>query len=189
MSATSSEAPTGSAGRRCRSFLAFRQRHQPVERPGDGVDRPGGDFGVDRGGVDLGMAEKHLNDADIDLLLEQMSGKAVPQRVRADAFADASDFGGLLNRTVRDRIGVTAPWEQPAMREHHPATFALGPPYPQQLQQLRREHGVAVPAALSLLNPDQHPGIVDIVDLQVRNFRHAQPSAISHAQRRLILDA
>jgi hypothetical protein len=54
---------------------------------------------------------------------------------------------------------------------------------------LRRKHRVAVPAALALLNPDQHAAAVDIVDLEMRDFRHAKSGTIGHAECCLILDA
>ena len=39
------------------------------------------------------MPEQHLNNADIDILLQEMGGEAVAQGVRADLFADAGDLG------------------------------------------------------------------------------------------------
>ena len=46
-----------------------RARHRP--------DRLGGDTGVERGRIQLGMAQQHLDDADVDILLEQVSCEAV----------------------------------------------------------------------------------------------------------------
>jgi hypothetical protein len=73
------------------------------------------------------------------------------------------------------------------MRQHHPAPLAFAPPQPQQFQQLRREHGVAVPASLALLDADQHACRVDVVDLEVRDLGHAQTRA--NTERGLVLDA
>ena len=71
--------PGAAHGRRlgagCRPF--FGQRREPVERAGYSTDRPIGDAGVKGRGVELGMAEQHLDDADVCVLLEQMCGKAV----------------------------------------------------------------------------------------------------------------
>ena len=44
--------------------------------------RLGGDVGIERGRVELGVAEQDLDDADVDVLLQQMRGEAVAQRVR-----------------------------------------------------------------------------------------------------------
>ena len=59
-----------------------------LERAHDLADRLGGDAGVERRGVELGVAEQHLDHADIDVLLEQMGGEAVPQRVQRHALVD-----------------------------------------------------------------------------------------------------
>jgi len=50
--------------------------------------------------------------------------------------------------------------------QHHAAPLALTPPEPQQFQQLRRQHGIAVLASLALLDPNQHARAVDIADLE-----------------------
>eukprot|EP01137_Pigoraptor_chileana_P001308 Opistho-2@38752 len=188
ISATSSEVCTGSAGRR----FTRHQGHQPVERPGDGMDRSRRHLGIERGRLQLAVAKQDLDHADIDVLLEQMRREAMAQGVRADALADAGDLGGFLNRAMqlpgRDRIGATAPRKQPAMGQHDVASLALAPPHPEQLKQLRREHGIAVLASLALLDADQHAGAVDIIDLEVRDLRHTQPRAIGDTERGLVLD-
>lgn len=51
--------------------------------------RPRGSSG-ERCRFELAVPEQHLNDADVDILLEQVGGEAVPQRMRADALADAA---------------------------------------------------------------------------------------------------
>ena len=50
---------------------------------------------IDGGLFQVAMAEQKLNGAQIGAGLEQMRGKAVPQRVRVDVFADAGAFGGF----------------------------------------------------------------------------------------------
>lgn len=73
--------------------------------------------------------------------------------------------------------------------EHDIATLALAPPHPERLEQSRREHVIAVLASLALLDADQHAGAVDIIDLEVRDFRHTQPRAIGDTERSLVFDA
>src|ERR1039458_3663461 len=53
-----------------------------IERAGDVTDRIGGDLRVARRRVELGVPEQHLDHANIDVLLQEMGGKAVPQRMR-----------------------------------------------------------------------------------------------------------
>jgi hypothetical protein len=62
--------------------LLTGQRCEPVERAGYFADRGVGDARVKGRGVELGMAEQHLDDADIGVLFQQVRGEAVPQRVR-----------------------------------------------------------------------------------------------------------
>lgn len=76
-----------------------------------------------------------------------------------------------------------------ASHQHHPATPAFAPPQPQQLQGLRREHGVAILASFALFDADQHACALDIIDLEVRDLRHAQARAIGDTERGLVLDA
>ena len=70
-----------------------------------------------------------------------------------------------------------------------PCGRATLPPVAQQLEQLRRQHRVAVLAALALLDPDQHALAVDVGDLQRDDLGDAQARAIGDAQRRLVLEA
>ena len=44
----------------------------------DLAERLGGDVSIERGRLQLRMSEQHLDDSDIDFLLEQVGGEAVP---------------------------------------------------------------------------------------------------------------
>jgi protein-S-isoprenylcysteine O-methyltransferase Ste14 len=56
-----------------------------------------------------------------------------------------------------------------------------------RLQQMGREHGVAVITALALLDTDQHALAVDIVDLERHDLRHPQARTIGDCKCRLVL--
>src|ERR1035437_353721 len=90
MSATSSTGRT--AGSVAGARLLLDQRHDLIERPGHGADRPGCHPRIERRVVELGVSEQNLDDADVDAILEQMRGEAVAQRMRAHTLGDA---GGL----------------------------------------------------------------------------------------------
>ena len=96
------------------------QRCQPVERAGYGSDRRIGDAGVKRRGVELGVTQKCLNHANIDILLKQMRGEAVPQGMWRDALFDPSGLGGGVDGTTelagRQRFDRVAAGKQPASR-------------------------------------------------------------------------
>src|SRR6185436_13618774 len=57
------------------------------------------------------------------------------------------------------------------------------------LQQMPGQHDVAILVPLALLDPDDHPGAVDVADLERDHFVGAQARAIGHAQRRPVLEA
>ena len=59
-----------------------------IERAGDVADRIGRDLRVARRRVELGMSEQHLDHPNIDILLQEMGGKTVPQRVRRHMLLD-----------------------------------------------------------------------------------------------------
>src|SRR5258707_15538001 len=73
---------------------------EPVEWAGYGPDRGIGDAGVKRRRVELGVTQKRLNHANIDILLEQMRGEAVPQCVGRDALLDPRGLGGGAGATT-----------------------------------------------------------------------------------------
>jgi hypothetical protein len=49
-----------------------------VERAHDLADGLGGDARIERCGIEPGVPEQHLDHSDIDVLLEQVGGEAVP---------------------------------------------------------------------------------------------------------------
>ena len=118
---------TSSAGRDTRAALQAggstsprAQRREALERAHDLADRLGGDAGVERRGVELGVPEQHLDHPDIDVLLEQMGGEAVPQGVRRHALVDLGHIGcgvaGAVELARRHRLDRIAAREQPALR-------------------------------------------------------------------------
>jgi hypothetical protein len=78
-----------------------------------------------------------------------MRGEAVPQRVRRHALLDAGSLGGGMGGAVelagREWLDRIAARKQPAPRQQNAQAPAVPPSIAQQLEQLRRQHGVAVP--------------------------------------------
>ena len=77
---------------------------EPVERAHDIAQRACRDLGIERRGLQLLMSQQHLDDADVDLLLQEMGGEAVPKRVQRDPLVDV---GGVLGG-VEGANGVAA---------------------------------------------------------------------------------
>ena len=55
----------------------------------DVADRADGDAGVERGRLQLRVTQQDLDHANVDALLKQMGGKAVPQGMRRHALGDS----------------------------------------------------------------------------------------------------
>ncbi len=126
------------------------------------------------------MTEQHLNDADVGPGLEQMRRKAVPQGMDCHRLAQVGLTcrlaAGFLQCGYADRFRRILAREQPPTRPNQAPVGA------QDLQQLRRQHDVAILAALALLNTDQHPAAVDGSCCQTNDLTDAQPGAISGGQ-------
>src|ERR1700681_4972893 len=186
MSATSSD------GRDTRS-LASGGRLDPLDLTGDMLQRAhdfpnrlGGDACIERRGIEPGVPEQDLDHSDIDVLLEQVGGEAVPQGVERYALVDLRPVGcgmtGAIELTRRHRLNAVAPWKQPALRSCRP------PPGAQQFEQMWRQHHVAVFAAFALLDANDHAFAVDVADLEPDHLGSAQTRAMSHAQRGLVFE-
>ena len=88
-----------------------------------------------------------------------------------------------------DRLRRMLTREQPALCVHHALLAPDLPPFAQQGQQICREDGIAIPATFATLDPEQHAFAVDVADLECRDLRHAQASAIGDRESRLMLEA
>src|SRR5687767_14305143 len=82
LSATSSVGRPTAAGSGLRWPLPLGRRPEPVERAHYRADRGAGDPSVERGGVELGVAQQDLDHPNVDVLLQQVGREAVPERVR-----------------------------------------------------------------------------------------------------------
>src|SRR5437660_10346543 len=78
----------------------FSRRREPVEWAGHGADRGVGDTGITGCGVELGVTEQYLDDADVGVLFEQVGGEAVPQGMRRHPLLDPCGLGGGVNGAV-----------------------------------------------------------------------------------------
>src|SRR5262245_3040098 len=106
-----------------------------LQRAHDLADRLGCDAGVERGGVELGMTEQNLDHPHIDVLLKQVSSKAMPQRVQRNALVDLGHLGGGVTNAIElargHRLNRIATEKQPALWSR------CLPPSAQQGEQVR----------------------------------------------------
>jgi hypothetical protein len=93
-----------------------------LQRRDDLAQDLGGYLSVECRGLELLVAEQDLDDADVDLLLEQVGGKAVSKCVHRDALVDASGDSGSVHRTVElpraQGFNRVQAWEQPPSIKH-----------------------------------------------------------------------
>ena len=82
------------------SSSAADARCQLRERTLDGGDPTCGHTCVARRRVQLGMPKQSLDQPDIDAALKQMRGKAVAQRMQADALPDAGSGRRLMEQAA-----------------------------------------------------------------------------------------
>jgi hypothetical protein len=134
MSATSSLGRRRAAGSGLGSWSPLGERPEPVEWAHHPADRGGGDPGVERRGVELGVPQQDLDHADVDVLLEEVGGEAVPERVRRHPLLDLGHVGGsmagAIELTCGQRQQRIAAREQPGLRPCDAIPVA------QQLEQL-----------------------------------------------------
>ena len=91
-------------------------------------------------------------------------------------------LAGMLHRSLVIGSPGTIAGEEPRLGPAH------APPVAQDLQQLGRQHHVAVLLAFALLDADDHPLAVDVGGLQMNRFRDAQAGGIAGGQDGAMLE-
>ena len=130
------------------------------ERAFDTCDHAGRNPRVARRRLQLVVAQKRLNDADIGAAFQKMRCEGVTERMQAHGLLDAGGLGCLLKQagelTRRQMIALAAPRKQPAFPGWD-ASIILGGPFrpllPQQIEDLLLQHHVPVLAPLRLARP------------------------------------
>ena len=145
---------------------------------------------IECGRLQLLVAEQDLNDADVDLLFEEVSRKTVSQDMHRDWLVDLGGECGGVDGPVElagtDRLDRVQSREQLAALKHLALGTGDSPPAAQALKQHGGKHGVAVLVPLTLLDPQCHALAVDVAHLQPNHFAHAQSRAVGHRQRHLV---
>ena len=90
-----------------------------LEQAPECADGLGGDLGVERCGVELLVAKQHLDHADVDLLLKQMGGETILERVEGGALVAprrlSRGVSGAVELVCRQRLHRIAARKQPAL--------------------------------------------------------------------------
>src|SRR5262249_55635310 len=106
----------------------------------------GGHTCVVRRRIEALVAEQSLDHPNIELALEQVGGKAVPQGVQRGTLPDVGSLScqmeDAIELPVRQRVDRRSAWKQPTLG------LRRLPPLPQHFKQGRRQHHIAILAAL-----------------------------------------
>ena len=117
------------------------------------------------------MPEQELNGPDVSAGFEQMDREGMPQRMRSDRLGKARGtmcfFTGVFDGVFRNRSVRVAAWKEPIPRMHGFPIVA------QDLQQLSRQHDVAIFLAFALHHADDHPPTIYGSGLQANGLRDA----------------
>src|SRR6267143_6503816 len=124
---------------------------------------------IDGGLFEITMAQQHLDGTQICARLQQMRGKAVTQRVRMHTVRKAgpprSSFASMVDHLGSD--GVIAGMTTLARKQPH-ARFSSQPlpVLPEFVEQLCAEQYIAVFAAFTALDREQHALAVYVTNFQ-----------------------
>src|SRR5437763_4936811 len=112
---------------------------QEVERARHLADRADGDACVQGRRVELLVSQQNLDDPDIGLLLQEMRGEAVPQRMNTNALGNAGARRRQANQPMelaRTHVLPAVAGQQPGLAGMHPSLLARdAPPLAQSLEQ------------------------------------------------------
>lgn len=138
------------------------------------------------GGREAAVTEQELNGAHVGAGFQQMDGEGVPQTVGRDRFGQAGAVArfraGVSHGIPGDRLVGMIAGEEPRL---WPARLPI---VTQDLQQLGRQHHVAVLLAFALLDANDHSLAVDARGLQPNRFRDAQAGGIASGQDGVVFD-
>src|ERR1700757_2021196 len=143
------------------------------------------------------MAQQRLNGPDIGVVLEEMSGEAMPQRMQRHPLLDPRSVGCFMEQAVEmaggDRLaGSLSAGKEPTFRQGYSRIVTRGtrlPPLPQQVEHLVRQHHIAILAALGLLDANDVLRPVDVLDLEPHDLARPQSAAVAEAEQNARLEA
>jgi len=131
------------------------------------------------------MAQQQLDSAQIGAGLQQVNGEGVAQRMRRDWLADPAPLphllAGVTDGARRDRLVGRLTREQPLPGARAP------PIVPEHVEELGRQHDIAVFAPFALLDPDDHTLAVDRGGGEADGFGNPQTGCVTDGQNHAML--
>src|SRR5690606_27291128 len=140
-------------------------------------------MGIDLGRADIGMAEELLDPAEVVAGFEEMGGEGMAEQVRIHLRIDALSFCPVIDprlyRPGRDPPAALADEQGPLFRAGQQRS--LLPPGCQSAESVPADRQDALLAALAG-NPDRRVADVDVVYIEIRQFRQAKTGGIKEFQ-------
>src|ERR1017187_543631 len=134
----------------------------------------------------IAVPEQNLDGAQIGARLQQVGRPTVAQRVRGNAFADASTVRGFVacnpDSLVRDGLFGSAPGI--AARKQVGLGLAPTPVFPQSLQQRGTERQIAILAAFAFYHAKDHALAIDVADLETSQLASLHDGSVDRNQQR-----
>ena len=128
----------------------------------------------------VAMPQQDLDGAQIGARLEQMSCKAVPQRMRRDLLGDSSAADGIVKDredvVVADRVVRVFSGKEPLLG------FVVSPVLPQDLEQNGRQHDHSILLSFAM-DRNGHARRVDVVHSQVGRLGAPQARRVDGHQQ------
>ena len=128
------------------------------------------------------MTEQDLNGPQIGAGFQQVSRKAMSERVHSDVLVqprgETRRLAGFIHRLVGERPTVDISWEEPGAGLVDLAAPVSFPVFPEQSQQPRREHDVAILGPLGLTDANDHALAIDVVDAQGQDLGDSKAGGV-----------
>ena len=145
-----------------------------------------GDVGVDLGGVEPGMAEQLLDEADVGPVLQHVGRAGVAEQV---AGAGAPDGGGVngashpvADKAAGEALAVAAEEQRLAAGGRLQQGPGLLQVEPQPVEGASPHRDDAVFVALALAHDEQAPPAVEVGDIHPDDLTAPDPGGVEHLQ-------
>src|SRR5450759_4298835 len=145
-------------------------------------------MGIARSGVEASVAQQDLNGSDVGAGFQKMSGEAVAKGVNGNplrelCFPCRLPAGALDGAGAGGLLGLLGSEEQSGSRGSRSLTLPVSP---EDGQQLRGEHHVAILLSLALTDMDEHALAIDVAGRQPDDFGNAKAGRVGGHQKGLV---
>jgi hypothetical protein len=146
----------------------------------------GADVGVSAGGTNRLMAQQGLDEYQVGAGVEQVGGKAMPQRVWRAVLAGQAGPGAGPTKDAAYRSGGNGACGVPA-REKPGRGPVDKPVAAEDGEQAGREHGETILAAFAVADPQDHALRINVRDVEVAGLADTQSRRIAGHEHGTIL--